>query len=146
MSRPEIEKTKLAAGVQPTVAEQELLKDITGTVLYLNGGVGVLAEYLSKKGCDVTLTDSDRLSFSYRRSILEDSKVKCWNTNSSDIKLSKPCFDYVLIRSMGDLGLAHILAKKGIINLLNMEIINVINTKPVSNKDTKVDGDIKANS
>lgn len=141
--RPEIEKTKLAAGVLPDESIKNLLDQISGSVIELNGCVGVYAEYLSSKGNDVVLTDPNRLSNSYRRTIVPDSKVKFWNIEVEDIKLSKPTFDYVIIHDLVHYGIAKKLAKMGIVNLpnKNIEFINnVINTSEITVQNTEVDG------
>lgn len=143
--RPEIEKTKLAGNVPLDADVIDILKTVSGSVLDINGGVGRVSEYLSEKGCDVTLLDPNRLSFSYRRGIVPKSKVKCWNIEADAIKLDKPVFDYVIIRGLGYYDLAKKIAKKGIINLVTVEFENVVYSpeavkqSPKANRDTGVD-------
>lgn len=142
--RPEIEKTMLAAGLPPEESVQKILTNVTGTVLCVNGGVGLVAEYLSNKGCVVTLTDENRLCFSYRKTLVPNSTVKHWNIESGSIKLNKPSYDYVVIKSSGDYSLATRLAKKGIVSLYDQKITlvnedkNVVNNNTDSPKDTEV--------
>lgn len=135
--RPEIEKTKLAGSVPLDNDVIEILKTVSGTVLDINGGVGRVSEYLSEKGCDVTLLDPNRLSFSYRRGIVPKSKVKCWNIEADSIKLDKPCFDYVIIRGLGYHDLAQKIAKKGIVNLITVEIENVVHSSEAVKQPSK---------
>lgn len=144
--RPEIEKTMLAAGVDPPDNLKTLLSSITpkSSVLDLNGGVGVVAEYLSKNGCDVTLTDANRLSFSYRRALVPQSAVKFWNIESCNIKLNKPSYDYVICRSTGDYSLAFKLAKKAVVLTYEERVVNVVNNEPNVTQNTKTDGPTKA--
>lgn len=131
--RPEIEKTMLAAGLPPDDDTQKLLSNVTGTVLCINGGVGLVAEYLNDKGCNVTLTDGNRLCFSYRRTLVPNSTVRHWNIESDNIKLNKPSFDYVVINSSGDFSLAERLAKKAVISLYNQKITPVPEDKNAVN-------------
>lgn len=139
--RPEIEKTLLAAGVNDVELEN-ILRDLDGTFLQIEGGVGVVAEYLSKRGKKVVLQDSNRLSFSYRRSIVPSSTVQIWNVDITAIKLDKPVFDYVIIRGAGHRDLASKIAKKGIINLEEKSLEHVVHTTKNSKPDTKVDRNI----
>lgn len=127
-NRPEIEKTKLAGKVPLEKEYTDLLENVSGTVFDVCGGIGRMAEYLSDKGCTVTLLDPNRLNFSYRRNIVPNSKVLCWNKEPSDIKLNKPVFDYVIIRGSDNYDLAKRVAKKGIINLTTREVENVVHT------------------
>lgn len=143
--RPEIEKTKLAGNVPLDDDVVEILKTVSGTVLDINGGVGRVSEYLSEKGCEVTLLDPNRLSFSYRRGIVPKSKVKCWNIEADSIKLDKPCFDYVIIRGLGYYDLAKKIAKKGIINLITVEIENVVYSSETAKQPSKNTGAVRAN-
>lgn len=140
--RPEIEKTKLAGNVPLDNDVVDILKTVSGTVLDINGGVGRVSEYLSEKGCDVTLLDPNRLSFSYRRGIVPKSKVKCWNIEADSIKLDKPCFDYVIIRGLGYYDLAKKIAKKGIVNLVTVEFENVVHNSKTVKQSPKVDRSI----
>lgn len=150
--RPEIEKTKLAGNVPLDNEIVEILKTVSGTVLDINGGVGRVSEYLSEKGCDVTLLDPNRLSFSYRRGIVPKSKVKCWNIEADSIKLDKPCFDYVIIRGLGYHDLAKKIAKKGIVNLITVELENVVHSSetvkqtPKTNRATGTNQEPKPDS
>lgn len=150
MIRPEIEKTMLAAKLDPPKEIIDVLSIVKkgSSVLDLNGGVGLVAEYLSKKfDCDVTLTCADRLAFSYRRTIVPQSKVKNWNIESGQIKLDKPSFDYVVCRYTGDFSLAMKLAKVKVLLLLDKEsidklveqgvITSVVNIESDPTQDTK---------
>lgn len=146
--RPEIEKTMLAAGLSPDDDTQKLLSVVTGTVLCINGGVGLVAEYLNNKGCSVTLTDANRLSFSYRRTLVPNSTVKHWNIESGDIKLNKPSFDYVVINSSGDFSLAEKLAKKAVVSLYDKKVKNIAGDKDAvdSNANSSKNTETKLNS
>lgn len=124
--RPEFEKTKLAGKVPLDQDVQDILSTVSGTVLDIHGGVGRVSEYLSDRGCEVTLVDPNRLSFSYRRGIVPNSRVKCWNIEADTIKLNRPIYDYVIIRGLGYYDLAKTIAKKGIINLITVELENVV--------------------
>jgi ubiquinone/menaquinone biosynthesis C-methylase UbiE len=126
--RPEIEKTKLAGNVPLEDNIVNVLDNVVAgaTVLDINGGVGRISEYLSNKGCVVTLVDPNRLSFSYRRGIVPNSTVKCWNIEASSIKLDKPVFDYVVVRGTEYYELAKKIAKKGIVDLITEEFENVV--------------------
>lgn len=145
--RPEIEKTMLAAGVDPPDNIKLLLSSVPSgsLVLDLNGGVGLIAEYLSKNGCQVTLTDGNRLSFSYRKALVPNSNVKFWNIESVNIKLNKPSYDYVVCRSTGDYSLAFKLAKKAVILTYEERVVNVVNNESNAAQDTKTDGPTKSN-
>lgn len=146
--RPEIEKTMLAAGLSPDEDIQKLLSVVTGTVLCINGGVGLVAEYLNDKGCNVTLTDANRLCFSYRRALVPNSTVRHWNIESENIKLNKPSFDYVVIKSSGDFSLAEKLAKKAVVSLYDKKVKNIAGDKDVVNSNTNnsENTEIKPNS
>lgn len=145
--RPEIEKTLLAAGVDPPEDIVKLLSSIepTASVIDINGGVGLLAEHLSKRGCDVTLTDGNRLSLSYRKAIVPESNVKFWSIESSNIKLNKPCYDYVICRSTGDYSLSFKLAKKAVVLTYEGKIINVVNTDANPTQNAAPAGPVKSN-
>lgn len=142
--RPEIEKTKLAGNIPLDPDVIDILKTVSGSVLDINGGVGRVSEYLSEKGCDVTLLDPNRLSFSYRRGIVPKSKVKCWNIEADAIKLDKPVFDYVIIRGLGYHDLAKKIAKKGIVNLITVELENVVHSPETVKQSPKTNGNIGA--
>jgi hypothetical protein len=137
--RPEIEKTMLAAGMGPPDDVKKLLSSILpkSSVLDLNGGVGLIAEYLSKNDCLVTLTDGNRLSLSYRKALVPNSTVKFWNIESQDIKLNKPSYDYVICRSTGDYSLAFKLAKKGVVLTYEERIVNVVDNESNTARDAK---------
>ena len=63
---------------------------------------------------------------------------------SGNIKLNKPSFDYVVIKSSGDYSLATKLAKKGIVSLYDFKITlvnedkNAVNTDSNGTKNTEV--------
>jgi hypothetical protein len=141
--RPEIEKTKLAGKVPLDQDIQNILEGVSGTVLDINGGVGRVSEYLSDRGCNVTLVDPNRLSFSYRKGIVPNSKVKCWNIEADTIKLNKPIYDYVIIRGLGYYDLAKTIAKKGVVNLITMELENVMHNSETVTSPSENSGVIK---
>lgn len=126
--RPEIEKTKLAGNVPLEDNVINILGNIESgaTVLDIHGGMGRVSEYLLNKGCVVTLVEPNPLGFAYRRSIVPNSTVKCWNIEGSSIKLDKPTFDYVVVRGTEHYELAKKIAKKGIVDLITEEFENVV--------------------
>ena len=126
--RPEIEKTKLAGNVPLEDNVINILSNIEAgaTVLDIHGGMGRVSEYLLGKGCAVTLVEPNPLGFAYRRSIVPNSTVKCWNIEGSSIKLDKPTFDYVIVRGTEHYQLAKKIAKKGIVDLIAEEFENVV--------------------
>jgi hypothetical protein len=126
--RPEIEKTKLAGNVPLEDNVINILGNITAgsTVLDIHGGMGRVSEYLLSKECVVTLVEPNPLGFAYRRSIVPNSTVRCWNIEGSSIKLDKPTFDYVIVRGTEHYQLAKKIAKKGIVDLITEEFENVV--------------------
>lgn len=135
--RPEVERMMLAGRANQSDKMKDILDNVSGTFIQLDGGVGVVAEYLSEKGNDVTLQDSNRLSFSYRRAIVPQSKVRCWAIDLNSIKLDKPAFDYVIIRGTGLRDFAQKIAKKGIIVLETETLENVVHTTKNSKSEPK---------
>lgn len=146
--RPEIEKTKLAGNVPLEENIVKVLDNVVAgaTVLDINGGVGRVSEYLSNKGCVVTLVDPNRLSFSYRRGIVPKSTVKCWNIEASSIKLDKPVFDYVIVRGTEYYELAKTIAKKGVVDLITEEFENVVPTTKTPTPAPKADRVVEPNT
>lgn len=124
--RVENQRNRLASGNLVDDATGTLIDSVTGTVLDINGGVGLISEYLSNRGCQVTLVDPERLSFSFRKRLVPDSKVRTMNVDGHDIKLNKPLYDFVIIRNLTHVELAKKICKKGIVNLITMEIEYVI--------------------
>lgn len=137
--RIEVEKTKLAGNVPLSDEFQALLEPVmNSTVLDVAGGIGRVSEYLSiRNKCDVTLLEANRLSFSYRRTIVPNTTVKAMNAEPSSIKLNKPAYDYVIIRGTEHYDLAKRVAKIGIVNLLTMEIENVVRSGKKSGPESK---------
>lgn len=143
-----VELNKDLVGHDPPADIVNLLKGLSGSFLEIDGGVGVISEYLSKLGNDVTLQDSNRLSFSYRRTRVPSSKVKSWPIDLSFIKLGKPAFDYVIFSNGAQREIALKMAKIGVVDVANKEVIrknrNVVHNteKSVSiSKTTRISAD-----
>lgn len=103
--RPEIAKSEFLNRLhvkKNLVINPELenhLKDITKSRILEIGGIGMLAEYLARKGNEVRLCEEDSLFFDYRSHVVPTSTVIRLNTNPQNLKSSKPYYDYVIIHS-----------------------------------------------
>lgn len=146
-----VELNKDLVGHDPPLDVVNLISNLKGSFLELDGGVGVVSEYLSKLGNEVTLQDSNRLSFSYRKTRVPNSKVKCWPIDLSYIKLDKPVFDYVIFSNSNQRVLALSMSKIGVVDLASKEVVlkdkhdvvrNSKKSVPVSETDriNKTDG------
>lgn len=149
--RSEIEKGLLTNGLSDDDPLKLIIDNIegTGSVLEMNGGVGIIAEYMAQKGFSVILQDSNRLSFSYRKNIVPNSTVKQWPIDLVHIKINSPTFDYV-VASKYDQSLASKIAKIAVINKTEKTITYVQNVdnssrdslpEPETNRD--IEGDRK---
>ena len=118
-----VELNKDLVGHDPPLDVINLVSKLKGSFLELDGGVGVVSEYLSKLGNEVTLQDSNRLSFSYRKTRVPDSKVKCWPIDLSHVKLNKPVFDYVIFSNSNQRVLALSMSKIGAVDLTSKEVV-----------------------
>lgn len=92
------------------------------TVLELNGGLGLVAEYLSARA-KVRLCDDGRLYFTYRRQIFPESKVTEMNISPYMLSTNNKLTDYVVIHNLEFLEIAKKLAKKSVISMSDLSII-----------------------
>ena len=137
--RPEIERTKLAGGVPLEPQYIELLKDVSGTVLDICGGIGLVSEHLINNNvCVVTLLEPDPLAFSYRKLIVPLSKVIPWNIDPMYIKMETPLFDYTIIRGSEYYEFAKKITKVAIVNLETVEKEYVVLDTKTVDTDTEV--------
>ncbi len=140
IDRVEVQKDKLVSGDLVDYATGTLIDNVKGTVLDINGGVGLISEYLSNRGCEVTLVAPERLAFSFRKRLVPNSKVRTMNIDGTEIKLNKPLYDFVIIRSLSHRELAMKICKKGIVNLITMEIEYVVDNTQKHEPVPEVDG------
>lgn len=139
--RSEIEKELLHKGLSKDDPLKSIIDNIVGrgTVLEINGGVGIVSEYMSSKGFNVTLQDSNRLSFSYRKNVVPNSSVRQWSIDLTHIKLNGPSFDYVVC-SKYDVGFASKIAKVAVINKTEKTITYVNDNSGNIVQNTEVNG------
>ena len=89
------------------------------------GGMGFASEVCALAGHNISLVEENVLAFDYRKNILPESKVCYINVNPERLNFSKPVFDYVFINDLRFFKVAKLLAKKGIINLITEEFIEI---------------------